>query len=143
MGGAVTADLLRRLDEAGIEVRMEGNVLRYRPLAAVTPALLADLRDYKHEVLRRVEAMRERLPAEPKPFHLFATAKDVPHGGAGCLSCGDPLAIRTTGPAFLCAFCAHAAQLILDESRPSRGQPSENGVVSPPTMIAVRASRVA
>ena len=122
---AATA-LLARLHAHGIEVRAAGSSLRYRPQGALTPALVAELAAHKHLILAhlaadepavawRVAAMRERHPHAPGRPLPFLTARDVPRGGAGCLSCGEPVEDRTTGLVVRCGSCGHAGQLVNEE----------------------------
>lgn len=143
------AMLLSSLRDHGIELRTDGRNIGWRPKESVTPAQVAAIKDHKPllmallmaedpEVAWRVEAMRTRLPAGPKPFHTFATAKDVPRGGGGCLSCGDPVADRTAGLAVRCLPCAHAAQLLLDEARKATQAPSLTVTPIVPPEIAAR-----
>ncbi len=120
------AGLLARLQAHGVEVRADGDTLRYRPLEALTPALVAELARQKWAVLahlaadepaviQRVEAMRARHPYVPGRALPFLTVRDVPRGTDGCLSCGEPVAGRTTGLAVRCAPCARAGQLVNDQ----------------------------
>ena len=63
----------------------------------------------------RVAAMRGRHPHAPGRPLPFLTARDVPRGGDGCLSCGEPVQDRMAGLAVRCGPCAHAGQLVNDE----------------------------
>ena len=61
-------DLLMDLDRRGVELVADGDRLRYRPLAAVTPALAERLRTHKIAllaVLRPVQATSEAASAQP------------------------------------------------------------------------------
>lgn len=53
MGGTVSApiDVLNELRARGVELRAQGNRLRFRPVDRVTPDLLARLREHKAELL--------------------------------------------------------------------------------------------
>lgn len=120
------ADLLARLRAHGIALRADGGSLRYRPLDALTPALLAELREHKWcilaslaaddpAVVSRVAAMRRRHPPAPGCPLPTLTARDVPRGSDGCRSCGEPVAPHPDGLAVRCLPCAHAAYLLTNE----------------------------
>ncbi len=119
------AGLLARLQAHGVEVRADGDTLRYRPQGALTPALVAELAGQKWALLAhlaadepvvtsRAAAMRARHPHAPGAPLPFLTVRDVPRGAEGCLSCGEPVEDRTVGPAVRCAPCARAGHLVID-----------------------------
>jgi hypothetical protein len=123
-------DLLARLDRYGVALRGEGDTLRYHPRCALTPALIEELRRQKRAILAslaadepevawRVAAMRRRHP-RPWTIAPTLTARDVPRGAGGCLSCGELDEGRVVGVVARCRPCALAAQLVLsacDEGR--------------------------
>lgn len=129
------ATLLAELRSLGMVLGATGERLHYEaPEGTLTPALWAAMRDQKYPILAllaaedpemawRVAAMRDRHPIPPNGPYPFLTARDVPRGTGGCLSCGEPLTVRSDSkPSFRCTPCAHAAQLLLDEAR--RATPS-------------------
>jgi len=65
-------------------------------------------------VARRGAAMRERYP---RPWRAVPTltARDVPRGAGGCLSCGEPVAAHPDGLAARCEPCIRAVHLLLSE----------------------------
>ncbi len=126
MGAQALLDTLR---DRGVTLRVVGDRLAYRPKTAVPPALREEMATWKQalidlltvaeeaEIEWRVGAMRREAP-EPGPM-LFLTARDVPRGMGGCLSCGDPLP-PARGEMFVvrCLPCACAAQIVTDEHAP-------------------------
>lgn len=124
MTAAVLLDELRAL---GARVDAEGAALAIdAPAGTLTPALLDRLRPHKRLILAhlaadapavawRVIAMRERHPHVPGRPLPFLTARDVPRGGDGCRSCGEPVEARTAGLAVRCGLCGHAGQLVNNE----------------------------
>jgi len=137
--------LLARLHGHGITLRAVGDDLRYHPKDALTPALLSEVRRHKWALLAllaapgivntpekpgvnsknqtgggdhplgwRAAAMRQR---HPRPWRAVPTltARDVPRGAGGCLSCGEAVADHPGGLAARCGPCVRAAHLILIE----------------------------
>ena len=111
MARPVTADvfagpalpLLLRLEAEGFDVVAEGDRLRVRPPARLTPELVTALREHKADLLMLlrccdagVQARRdvfeyqyERTPAPGVPMFLFRPS--LPYAPGVCFSCGDGL----------------------------------------------------
>lgn len=119
------ATLLARIRGYGVELRANGDDLLYRPQYALTPTLVADLHRQKWAISAllaaddppvawRVVAMLKR---HPRPWRVVPTltARDVPRGAGGCLSCGEPVAEHPRGIAARCRSCIYAAHLVLSE----------------------------
>lgn len=115
--------LLARLARHGVELRAAGNDLRYRPVDALTPALLDEVRRHKHAILAhlaaddpavawRAAAMRARHACAPDESWPFLTVRDMPRGACGCCSCGVPVEPYGDGPAVRCTPCMLAAWLV-------------------------------
>lgn len=126
------ATLLARLHAHGIELRGEGDTLRYRPAGALTPALLAAMQGCKYGLLAllaaddpavtwRVAMMNQRHALIPGKVLPFLTVRDVPRGKRGCRSCGEPCARLAEGLAVRCELCALAAQLLADDLASAEG----------------------
>jgi len=56
--------LLGRLAQAGVELHPAGDRLRFRPRSAVTPDLLSELAEHKHELVRLLTSG----PGQSQPY---------------------------------------------------------------------------
>ena len=120
-------DLLMRLRAYGIELRVVGNELRYRPVDAVPPSLLPTMLQHKRalmallsadtpEIAERAAAMRARHPRGMRMVPTF-TVRDLQRAQGGCISCGEPLDSITDGFMARCRACILAVHLLLAEER--------------------------
>ncbi len=121
------AALLSELRAMGATVMADGERLALdAPAGVLTPALLDRLRSHKRLILAhlaadepavawRAVAMRARHPYAPGRPLPFLTVRDVPRGGDGCHSCGEPVQDRTGVLAVRCGPCIHAGQLVTTE----------------------------
>lgn len=114
----------------GIECRVDGDTLQYRPAHGLALHLLAELKRHKWSILallaadaagvaERVAAMRARHPL-PWSSMPFLTVADVSRAALGCRSCGEPPEAFGGGLVVRCRPRALAAWLVLDEPAPLR-----------------------
>lgn len=139
------AAILSELTRRGARVERHGDRLRIVPASAVTPELLAAVRDHKQELLPlvpehepspgrtdlpaeiawRVEVMRPQVP-EAGPIRGLLVCRDGawPADGAHCVSCGDRTEDGTPSSAFgvavRCADCRSAAPVAIELGRVKR-----------------------
>jgi hypothetical protein len=113
--------LLLRLEAEGFDVVANGDRLRVRPPARVTPDLLADLREHKADLLMLVricdpgvcarrDVMRGHAAQAARPGHMpeLVFRSDVVYAPGVCFSCAD----RLNGPRWgSCWRCMLARRL--------------------------------
>ncbi len=123
MARTVTADvftgpalpLLLRLEAEGFDVQVDGDRLRVRPPAKLTPELLGALRAHKADLLMLVRCCDAGVQARREVFarQLAETAapgvpaflfRQVPYATGSCFSCGDGLAEAIFGRCWRCAI---------------------------------------
>ena len=108
--------LLLRLEDEGIEIAVEGDRLRVRQTARLTPELLAEMRQHKPALLllirccddsmqARREMFARQLAALPPPrCPAFLFVSDLPYVAGRCFSCGDGLERPRFGRCWRCAL---------------------------------------
>ena len=124
------AAILSQLREQGVELKADGDRLRYRPKEVLTPtqldelqrnkwALLALLAADDPEVRWRREAFRQQIPTEASRPVPFLCAVPGRHPAGRCLSCGGPFPAGDTNERLVvrCLPCVHAAWLALHDAR--------------------------
>ena len=112
MGGNMTpATILRDLQALGITLRAQGDKLRFHPRDAMTPELLAGIRDHKQDLLR--------LLTEPTPAP----------------GCGSPGGDDHDTQALGCVGSTDAGpdETSCHEQQPPNHQPPLGGFFNPPS----------